>query len=181
MTTHFTQTNLPAQWYTLVVNEGVDISLPGIYEWRIERVGVYIGKYRRITRPTREYGLNVIRILNNRPYRKSKPTGFRPIHLALARAVTEGIPVVLTILENVLIDINKREDELIRERGTLNGTIKMNAKKQVRRCKPDAPTPVNRFIASPGDLIPLERDECIKPVSFEDADDVIDWDEPPPT
>ena len=85
-------------------------------------MGVYIGKFKRIRRPTREYDLNVERLLDGRPYRKNKPDSFRRVHRELAEARSNGLAVTLTILENPpLHDINRRERELIDERGTLNG------------------------------------------------------------
>jgi len=38
--------------YVYKVERGVDVRLPGLYEWHIEGVGSYIGKYKRIRRPT---------------------------------------------------------------------------------------------------------------------------------
>ena len=113
---------LPSSWYHLVVRDGVDQGQPGIYEWHIEGVGSYIGKYGRIRRPTREYGRNVTRLLNRRPYRRANPTGFRRIHYELADAHTRRRKITLIILENVplLIDRNRREQELISDRGALN-------------------------------------------------------------
>lgn len=91
---------LPTNWYRYVVAEGAREDAPGIYEWRIEGIGIYIGKFKRIRRPTREYGLNVQRILRCQPYRKGKPTQFRRIHRALEQAYRAGMPITLSILEN---------------------------------------------------------------------------------
>jgi hypothetical protein len=90
----------------------------GLYEWRIEGIGCYIGQYTHVRRPRREYGLNVGRLLSGRPYRTRKPDGFRPIHKALARAVRGGHRVTLLLLENqaAKIDRNRREGELIMDR-----------------------------------------------------------------
>lgn len=117
---------LPADWFTFVVADGVDCKLPGIYEWRIDGRSdrTYIGKYTRISRPKRAYSLNVAHLLANEPYRKSSPKGFRRIHRALAEAKSQGCSITLTILENPpLAGINRREQELIGERGTLNGPM----------------------------------------------------------
>jgi hypothetical protein len=54
-----------AHWFDFVVADGVDRNQPGIYEWNIEGVGIYIGKYNSIRRPMREYVLNVERVLAN--------------------------------------------------------------------------------------------------------------------
>jgi len=112
---------LPVDWYVYCVERGVDVDRPGIYEWRIDGVGSYIGRYGRVRRPTKEYARNVVRLLNDKPYRKNKPHGFRRIHFELAKAVKAGTHIKLLILENVGPEvIALRERELIRERGTLN-------------------------------------------------------------
>lgn len=105
------------------IREGVDCSLPGLYEWQIEGDGgSYIGKTKNISTRTAAYNRNVRNILNSKPYRKSKPKGFRRIHDVLANAVRAGKTIRLIILENCsLPDLNRRERELIAERGTLNG------------------------------------------------------------
>lgn len=108
-----------------MVAEGVDTLRPGLYEWHIEGVGRYIGKYKRIRRPTREYWRNVVRLLAGRNYRKGEPDGYRRIHRELAAAFREGRAVTLTILENCPPgEIDRRERELIAERGDLNGPTK---------------------------------------------------------
>lgn len=113
---------LPKDW-CLPAN-GVDLDGSGIYEWRIEGAGSYIGKFGRIRRPTKEYRRNVIRLLNGRPYRKGNEHGFRWIHHELAWAVYEQRCIQLVIVEIVDVDqINERERALIRERGNLNGTL----------------------------------------------------------
>jgi hypothetical protein len=113
--------DLPKGWYELKINPGVDEHLPGIYEWEIEGIGSYIGKYTRISRPKKRYGRNVSRILNDEPYWPSKRDGFRLIHRVLAKAYSDGLRITLTILENVAPSkINGRESELIAERGKLN-------------------------------------------------------------
>jgi hypothetical protein len=118
---------LPDGWADLNVEFGVDVNKPGIYEWRIEGVGTYIGKYTHIRRPLREYTRNVARRLARRLagqwYRKNNTDGFRRIHLELAKAVESKWRITLTILENVAPEeLNQREQALIQARGaTLNG------------------------------------------------------------
>jgi hypothetical protein len=109
---------LPAKWYCYIVKASED--RPGIYQWDIEAVGIYIGS--RITRPTKHYGRNVRRLLNNLPYRRGKPDEFRTIHHALERAHKAGTRITLTILENVddAAARSRRETELIALRGSLN-------------------------------------------------------------
>lgn len=114
---------LPAGWYCYRVNDGVDVNRPGIYEWRIDGMGSYIGQYRWISRPTTHYGRNLIKLFNGLPYRKRSPDGFRRIHRALADAHRDGRRIELVIVENVesKIERNRRERELIALRGNLNG------------------------------------------------------------
>jgi hypothetical protein len=105
-------------WYREIEVSGVSSEESGLYEWIIEGVGCYIGQYTHADRPRREYGLNVARVLECRPYRKSKPHGFRTIHRELARAVTEGRGITLKLLENQPDKErrNCRERKLIAER-----------------------------------------------------------------
>ena len=113
--------SLPVDWCTVTLPPTIDAAKPGLYEWRIEGVGCYIGQYRRIARPTKEYARNVVRLLNGKPYRKGKPGGFRRIHRELERAHRQGRRIDLIIIENAQKpEINRRERELIRERGSLN-------------------------------------------------------------
>jgi hypothetical protein len=124
MTEAITWKILPTNWRRLVVTDGVDLTKPGLYEWRIEGVGVYIGKYTDISRPTRAYDKHVENLLNGKmKYRPSNPTGYRRIHHALIKAHLEGRQVTLTIIENAeKVNINYRERTLILERNaTLNG------------------------------------------------------------
>lgn len=113
---------LSAPWYTLIVPDGVDPDLPGIYQWEIDGVGTYIGKYTRKSRPFREYEANVLKILEGRPYRPRKPDSFRAVHRALWLGHATGRSITLTILENCAPEaLLQRETELAKERGTLNG------------------------------------------------------------
>ena len=104
--------------YREIIAPGVDPTQPGLYEWRIEGVGIYIGRYSHASRPRREYGTNVARLLAKREYRKRNPDGFRHIHHHLALAAEARTPITLTFLENQpdKIKRNRRELELIYER-----------------------------------------------------------------
>lgn len=106
---------LPQNWYQELLVEGVDPTQPGIYEWRIEGAGAYIGQYTHASRPRRAYGRNVANILDGRAYRKGKPDEFRSVHRALAQAVREGRRITLSLIENVADkpSRNRRERELI--------------------------------------------------------------------
>jgi hypothetical protein len=110
-----------SSWFRLVVTAGATLDRPGIYEWRIEGVGSYIGKFTKKGRPLNDYQRNVARLIDRKPYRPKRPEAFRHIHRVLATAVSSGTPVTLIIVENPpLPDINRRERELIRLRGVLN-------------------------------------------------------------
>lgn len=108
----------------LIVADGVSLDLPGIYAWKIEGIGLYIGKFTRKSRPLREYNKNVTRLLRGEMYRPQNPMGFRPVHRALARAVDDGLGIELHILENCSPDnLDTRERHLISTiaYGNLNG------------------------------------------------------------
>ena len=120
--------DIPKNWYTLIVNDGTTLSLPGIYEWKIEGVGSYIGQYKHKYRPTREYERNVFKIATGRAYRPGKPDGFRRIHRELEAAHRDGRAITLIIVENCLdSERNQREAFHIAARGTLNGRVKADS------------------------------------------------------
>jgi hypothetical protein len=108
---------LHPEWYSEIRAKDVDDSKPGLYEWCIEGVGVYIGKYKHATRPRREYALNVCRLGNGLSYRKNKPKGFRRIHHELYSAIGKA-RITLTFLKNQSDEHirTRREQELIAER-----------------------------------------------------------------
>ena len=109
-------------WHETTVLPGVDCAKPGLYEWKIEGAGSYIGQYGRIQRPTKEYARNVARLIAGLIYRAGKVDGFRRIHHELAKAHRERRQIELIILENAeKPGINAREQAIIRERGNLNG------------------------------------------------------------
>jgi hypothetical protein len=112
---------LPSDWYIFHVIDGVDIDRPGIYQWKIEGSGSYIGKYGHISRPTKRYGWNVSRMLNGKPPSSGNPQ-FRRVHHALLKAHKDKKRIELIILENVSPDrINQRERDLITQLcGNLN-------------------------------------------------------------
>jgi hypothetical protein len=57
-----------------------------------------------------------------------RQNSFRRIHRELAEAVRQGRRVTLTILENPPEgELGRREQELIRERGTLNGPLRQGS------------------------------------------------------
>jgi hypothetical protein len=119
---------LPKSWYTVVIPEGVDLARPGIYEWRIQGSGSYIGRYTYSSRPFGEYEKNVLKMLNGRHYRPQKPDGFRRIHRELFKAHNELRDISLIILENCLAaELNERERYYRNLRGNLNGREKFSS------------------------------------------------------
>ena len=108
-------------WFVRDIPEGRSLTLPGIYEWRIEGVGSYVGKSKGLTRRLREYPNNVRKLLSGLPYRRGKPDRFRRIHHELRAAMESGRRVTVTIIENCSVDeINERERYWIVQRGDLN-------------------------------------------------------------
>ena len=88
-----------------------------IYLWEIldshgNIVYRYVGKASGgAHRPRTQYKRNVINLLTGQPYRKSKPTKFRPIHRRMAQAVKAGETIRLSFICNVspVEDINQLE------------------------------------------------------------------------
>ena len=112
-----------AEWFHIENACGVSWDKPGIYMWTIAGVGSYVGRYTRKRRPLREYALNVERLLDGRPYRKSKPNGFRHVHRELAKAARDRTEIILSVIENPPRDqILMRERKLIAKYGNLNRT-----------------------------------------------------------
>jgi hypothetical protein len=111
-------------WATVVIEPVVDLSRPGLYEWIIEGVGSYIGVFTSPSRPFGEYSKNVTNLLNGKPYRKNKPESFRDIHYDLAEAFLLQKNITLRLLETISDRASRhsKEQELIRNRGFLNGT-----------------------------------------------------------
>lgn len=89
------------------VEGNINTSLPLIYLWEVvnpdeEVCYRYVGKASGgAGRPRRHYRRNVNKLLLGRPYRKSKPDGFRSVHHHLAEAVTQGLTLRLSFICNV--------------------------------------------------------------------------------
>ena len=95
-----------------------------IYMWEIfdrknNLKGVYVGKAKSGSkRPLKHYKRNVNRLINDKPYRKSKPDGYRKVHKALAKAVKNNEIIKLTLLCNIssFENINDIEQNHIKEK-----------------------------------------------------------------
>jgi hypothetical protein len=87
-----------------------------IYLWEIADPGTrtviyrYVGKAKNGGgRPLSDYKRNVRNLLQDRPYRKGRPEGFRAVHQRLTEAVRSGQEITLRFFCNV------RPDESINE------------------------------------------------------------------
>ena len=97
-------------WY-LIVTQGFDLDKPGIYEWRIGDIGLYVGKAKRLRRRIRDYPNNIRRMIEGLPWHGNDAKQYRGIHYELRTAYDAGVEVRVQILENCLA-----EDRAFRER-----------------------------------------------------------------
>ena len=86
-------------WYVRHIGPDLDLDQPGIYEWRIEGVGVYVGKALRLKKRLTAYPNNVRRILQGLHWHGDPTRDYRAIHHALRNAHEAQIPVTVTVLE----------------------------------------------------------------------------------
>lgn len=90
---------LRQDWYVRGVSDDIDPAKPGIYEWRIEGVGVYIGRTKRkLRRRARDYPSNLRDMISGLPYHI--PGRDRDVHYGLYRGYQDGLVITLTFLEN---------------------------------------------------------------------------------
>jgi hypothetical protein len=103
-------------WFESLADEAA-LGIAGVYEWRIDEVGLYVGKSKRLAAKLREYPNNVRKLLAGRPYRKSKPDDFRAVHRNLADAHEWSLSIRFAILETCEIEVlNGRERAWIKRR-----------------------------------------------------------------
>ena len=115
-------TAMPDIWYRLSISEGVNLDLPGIYEWRIEGAGSYIGRYTYSSRPFGDYARHVRDQFAGGIYKPKQPDGWRRIHRELYAALLDGRVIELIFVENCALgDLNARETFHRKQRGSLNG------------------------------------------------------------
>ena len=108
---------LRPDWYVREIEATLDLGQPGIYEWRIDGVGVYIGKALRLKSRLRAYPNNVRRMLQGLHWHGDPTRGYRPIHHALRDAHDAGALVILRVLEVCSPEVrNEREQYWIRLR-----------------------------------------------------------------
>ncbi len=104
-------------WYLREIEAALDLDQPGIYEWRIDGVGVYIGKALRLKSRLRAYPNNVRRMLQGLHWHGDATRDYRPIHHALRDAHDSQALVVVRVLELCSPEArNEREQYWIRLR-----------------------------------------------------------------
>ncbi|WP_419694407.1 hypothetical protein ACN2CC_28110 [Mesorhizobium muleiense] len=108
---------LRSDWYRRDIDSGFDLDLPGIYEWRIEGVGIYVGKALRLKRRLAHYPNNVRRMLQDLPWHGNPNRDYRGIHHALRRAYEHQIVTSVAVLETCSREArSEREQYWIRQR-----------------------------------------------------------------
>lgn len=117
-------------WYVREIEETLDLDLPGIYEWRIDGVGVYVGKALRLKSRLRAYPNNVRRMLQGLHWHGDPTRNYRSIHHALRDAHEAGTLVVVRVLEACASEArNEREQywiKLRREEAAAGGPKVLN-------------------------------------------------------
>ncbi len=89
-----------SDWYAVICDDQLSLDSPGIYEWRLTGIGVYVGKALKLRRRIRAYPNNVRRMLIGLPWHGNAMKDYRTIHHSLRRAFDESLPVAVVILEN---------------------------------------------------------------------------------
>jgi len=108
---------LRSDWYVREIEQTLDLEQPGIYEWRIEGVGVYVGKALRLKSRLRAYPNNVRRMLQGVHWHGHATRDYRPIHHALRDAHDSQAVVIVRVLEVCSSEArNEREQYWIRLR-----------------------------------------------------------------
>lgn len=104
-------------WYSHEPTDGTSLDRPGIYEWRLSGIGIYVGKSVRLPARIREYPNNVRKMIAGAPYRRNKPANYRDIHHHLRQAHDTAAAVTVAILENCnSSELNQRERYWIERR-----------------------------------------------------------------
>jgi len=93
------RTKLREGWYAPVYDDELDLKQSGIYEWRIEGVGLYVGKAKTLRSRIRHYPNNVRRMIDGKPWRGNSNRDFRDVHYHLRQAYDDGTGVTVAVLE----------------------------------------------------------------------------------
>jgi Uma2 family endonuclease len=98
-------------WYSQLIDTRFDLLKPGVYEWRIDGVGVYIGKATLLRDRINAYPRNVRKMIEGHPWHGDEKKEYRPIQRALRKAHDEGIPVTVAVLTNCVSGTRAAECE----------------------------------------------------------------------
>jgi hypothetical protein len=93
------RTKLRPNWYVPPDEALFDLDRPGIYEWRIAGVGIYVGKAKALRRRLRDYPNNVRRIVDGLAWHGNPKKNYRQIHHALRDAYEAGLRISVVVLE----------------------------------------------------------------------------------
>lgn len=94
-----TSVTLRDGWFISEFAAHVDLAGSGIYEWRIEGIGLYTGKARKLSSRIHAYPRNLRNLIAGKPWHGNPTRSYRPIHLALRDAYEQGRRVTVTVLE----------------------------------------------------------------------------------
>ena len=87
-------------WFSLVVAPNASLDEPGIYEWRIDGGGVYVGASRYLKKQIGAYPRNVANLISGGNWHGQPGRSFRPVHKGLSDAYRERRSVSVVVLEN---------------------------------------------------------------------------------
>ena len=93
------RTKLRTGWYAPPDEGHFDLGQSGIYEWRIEGVGIYVGKAKTLRTRLRHYPNNVRRMIDGLAWHGNPNKAYRLIHDELRRAYDAGVRVSVAVLE----------------------------------------------------------------------------------
>lgn len=92
-------TTLRENWFLRDIADHIDLNAAGVYEWRIDGVGVYVGKAKKLKSRLQAYPRNVRRMLEGLPWHGNPERQYRRIHHALRQAYEGGTMIRVTVLE----------------------------------------------------------------------------------
>jgi len=109
--------NFRSDFYAQILGASFDLNAPGIYQWEIEGVGIYVGKALKLRSRIRAYPNNVRRMVAGLHWHGDPSKEFRPIHKHLREAHDNGTKVIVKVLENCHRDTRaEREQHWISQR-----------------------------------------------------------------
>lgn len=102
---------LRSDWFRRDIDGELNLDQPGIYEWRIEGFGVYVGKALRLTRRLSHYPNNIRRMLQGLPWHGNSARDYRTIHHALRQAYEKQLAISVTVLEVCSRDMRSEREQ----------------------------------------------------------------------